>query len=379
MARRAHFVHRGQSGLSFSPTEEAKLKQYVEDGGLIVFNADQPLAAAVKDAFPASVRLLAKGLFGREFRPLPATHPLLADTVFRPNRWPADVTIQGVSNGARELMLLLPGDAGKAWQANVLRSKSGSFELGTDIFVYAIDKRNLRYRGQTFLERPIGKASRTIRVARLLVGDNPDPEPGGWRRLDAFMRNRLSIGVETIPMRLGEGLLTRRAAATGTAGVPKTSPAPIKVAHLTGTTRFTLTAAQRNELITFVAGGGTLVVDAAGGSREFADAADAELTTLFGGTPGSFGSELPMTHELFNLPRAVIPAVAYRQFARTRLTGRLNASRLRAIEEGDRAIVIFSREDLSTGLVGEPVDGILGYDPDSATALLRNILLYATR
>ena len=40
-------------------------------------------------------------------------------------------------------------------------------------------------------------------------------------------------------------------------------------------------------------------------------------------------------------------------------------------------IVIYSREDLSAGLVGQAVDGIVGYDPASATALMSHILSYA--
>jgi hypothetical protein len=35
--------------------------------------------------------------------------------------------------------------------------------------------------------------------------------------------------------------------------------------------------------------------------------------------------------------------------------------------------------DISAGLVGEPVDGIVGYDPASATKLMTNMIVYATR
>ena len=57
--------------------------------------------------------------------------------------------------------------------------------------------------------------------------------------------------------------------------------------------------------------------------------------------------------------------------------GKLSAPRLAAVEVGGRPAVFFSREDLSTGLVGVPVDGVIGYDPDTATALVRNVLVYA--
>lgn len=39
--------------------------------------------------------------------------------------------------------------------------------------------------------------------------------------------------------------------------------------------------------------------------------------------------------------------------------------------------VFYSREDLSAGMVGEPVDGVLGYNPETATEIMRNIVLSA--
>ena len=42
-----------------------------------------------------------------------------------------------------------------------------------------------------------------------------------------------------------------------------------------------------------------------------------------------------------------------------------------------RNAIYYSREDLSGGLVGEPVDGIVGYDPDSSTAIMSGIIATA--
>ena len=41
--------------------------------------------------------------------------------------------------------------------------------------------------------------------------------------------------------------------------------------------------------------------------------------------------------------------------------------------------VFFSREDLTAGLVGQKVDGIIGYQPDVATQLMGNIIQHVTR
>ena len=49
----------------------------------------------------------------------------------------------------------------------------------------------------------------------------------------------------------------------------------------------------------------------------------------------------------------------------------------RGIRIDDRLAVIYSREDLSGGLVGQSVDGIVGYDPQSAAELMRRLILAA--
>ena len=45
----------------------------------------------------------------------------------------------------------------------------------------------------------------------------------------------------------------------------------------------------------------------------------------------------------------------------------------------DRLAVIYSPEDLSVGLVGQPIDGIVGYEPRTAAALMANALMNASK
>ena len=57
--------------------------------------------------------------------------------------------------------------------------------------------------------------------------------------------------------------------------------------------------------------------------------------------------------------------------------GRAKDPNLRAVLIDDRPAVLFSREDLTAGLVGYPSYACYGYDPESAYAIMRNIVLYA--
>lgn len=351
----------GSSELPFSEGEVAKLRQFVEDGGLILGNAD-----CGKKAFAESFRKLGEDMFpAQKFRELPPTHTILAGQQFRAEKWKQRVSIQGLSNGVRELMLLLPSaDAGRAWQQRADKSQEALFQLAGNLYLYATDQRTDRLKGQTHVVKDLGVTpAKTVKLARLDVGGNWDPEPGGWRRLALVMKNEQKVALEVTPVKLGEGKLNRTTA---------------NVAHLTGTEAFQLNAAQREELERFVLSGGTLVVDAAGGSPAFADASEKELVAIFGEAAAkALKTPVAPDHELFTNSAAPIKRVGYRRRLAQQATGELKGPRLRAIPIEKRLGIIFSREDISTGLIGHAVDGVAGYDPASATALMRNIILYA--
>jgi hypothetical protein len=270
--------------------------------------------------------------------------------------------LMGLSNGARELMLLIPReDAGRAWQTRSDRTKKEPFQIAANIFLYAVDKKNLRYKGETYIVTDKGVAAdRTIKLVRLAAGTNPDPEPAGWRRLGAILKNDDKLALAVTEAKPGEGKL-----------------AGAKVAHLTGTGDFRFDERGRRELAEFVKAGGTLIVDAAGGSSAFADAAERELTATFAALSPKGLEPVPAKHLLYTSKLTEVKEVAYRNFAKDIVKG-LSAPRIKAIDVGGGRLGIFySREDLSAGLVGQPVDGIYGYEPATATRLMRAMLLYA--
>jgi hypothetical protein len=297
-----------------------------------------------------------------KFRELEPTHPILTDELYHVTKGHARVRVLSLGNGVRELMLLIPdGDVGRAWQAQAEKPHPEAYEAGANIFLYACDKGSLRFRGENFLVKPDPQihAGNKTTVARLQIGENWDPEPGGWLRLSAILHNELKLDVEV------------RDAKPDTAGLTGA-----QIAHLTGTTTFQLTDAQRLTLRQFVQNGGTLIIDAAGGAPEFARAAEEELRRTFGkAAEEALGKSLALDDRLFHLPDAEIKEIRYRTFTKSTL-GNLRTPRLKAIAIDGRYGVFYSREDLTEGLVGEPVDGIFGYSPESATQIMRNLVFY---
>jgi hypothetical protein len=195
----------------------------------------------------------------------------------------------------------------------------------------------------------------------LEVAPNWDPEPGGWQRMSAIFRNELKIDLAVEPVKIDVRSLSR-----------------FKVAHLTGTYKFVLTDDERATLLDWCRHGGTLIIDAAGGSSDFSDAAEAELRTIFGAAAEKGLAEpLPVDFPMYGIPGLVIDQVIYRPFARKFLVGDTKIPRIRGILQDRRVAVFYSREDLSGGMVGEDIDGIYGYSPATATNLMRNLLMFA--
>jgi len=259
-------------------------------------------------------------------------------------------------------MLLLPsGDPGKAWQQNDPKLNPELFQVMSDIFLYSVDRKNLRFKGATYLvaRDPQTMASQTATIARLNVGPNPDPEPAGWRRLANVMHNGFNMDVQTQQVALTTPQLV-----------------PYRIAHLTGTGEIKLTDDQRQALKTFVYGGGTLIVDAAGGDAKFAESVEEEMRQVFAGDADQLNKPLPDNHPVYSVRGNSITHVGFRQFSQGKIPDTQTTPLLRGITVDKRLAVIYSREDLSAGLVGQPIDGIHGYTPDWATALMRNVILY---
>lgn len=341
----------GSGAINLKKEEKDKLRTYIEQGGMIVVNAD-----CSNSTFAGAARKLGSELFSQyEFRELETEHPIYTNQPFPRSKWKSKPSVLALGNGVREFILILPqADPARVWQLQNTGSKEELWQLGANIYLYAIDKKNARFRGVSNLVSKVDSitSDKEVTLARLQYDGNWNPEPAGWERLTSLMHNQNKVELSIKTVKLGTESL-----------------AGVKVAHLTGTAKFKLDDAQREAIKAFVESGGTLIVDSAGGASSFAESAEAELNRIF---PTGL-KPLPETHAVYAGGDKL--EIAYRDYAR-KILGSLNdEGRLQMVETGGRAGVIYSREDLSVGLVGQAVDGIVGYDPRTATELVRRVLL----
>jgi len=349
----------GPAEPKFTDADKAKLRQYVEEGGLIAGNAN-----CNKAAFKTWFLKLGKELFPKyEFRDLPAKHPIFVNEQFPFVGGKAHPEVSGMSNEVRELMVLLDGDPSAAWQAQAKVSKKNAFEIGSNVYLYASGSAadHLRRRGETYFVRASATAQPAVhlKLARIKYQGNWDPEPAGWIRLAAILQNANKLQLDVDTVELGKGDLLG-----------------YKLAHLTGTAGVKFSPAELTALKAYVAGGGTLLIDAAGGSPEFVTTVTDQLCKLFTTEPAGEEGIPPLGEgdPLYTTGGAL--KVQFRPYSRKVGTYHTwHEPHLRAITVNNRKAVYFSQEDLSAGLVGATADGINGYEPETAVELVSRLVM----
>ena len=342
----------GSVAPKFTDDQLNRLRDFVWQGGTIL-SITECNGAGFRDG----IREVYRKLFPQhQLKEVPRNHALYT----LQGNAPQNLTFHMISNGGRPFVVHTDVDVCLDWQLNRRIGGKPSFDAAANVALYVTGKQ-LRARGVSrWPDEPPKAKGRTVKLARLKYDGHPDPEPLAWQRVARMLARDCKINLEVAgPVAIGD-LKSSEAA----------------VATLTGTTELKVSDAEKAALKEFVNGGGLLVVDVTGGvsgpGGRFAESVEALLSEMFGRrslrTLASWAG-------VYRLKGHEISHVQYQRTARRRLA--TTEPRLKGVLVGDRIGVVFSREDLTVGLIGcSPID-CAGYMPESAYEIARNAILYA--
>jgi hypothetical protein len=285
----------------------------------------------------------------------PPDHPLW-NVLLRLKNPPA---LQAISNGARLLMVHLPDDVARHWQARDEADHRDEFALGLDLFLYATGRTDIRNRLAGNVIAPADEpAAAAITMTQLDAAADSDPEPAAWPRFATWFRRQTDLELDLARTPL-ESL----------------SPGQSPLAHLTGVYGFKATDAQCAALARYVQAGGVVLIDPCGGPNDFFHSVrddllprafgSTELTRLDGDDPLLSSSGDGMS-QLWPLD--------VRDYVRGLAT---------PIDRGiwvlrwGKGAVVLSSLDITSGLLGCNTWGIAGFTPDYSLALAKNFVLWA--
>ena len=360
----------------------AKLKRYVDLGGLLVVNAEDP-------GFERAARSLCERLWPGYRLERAGVDGALMSLVERVETGVNDRPWV-LSNGARALVVLLPGDWGRAFQAERRPGSSVAHRVMVNLYALASDRGRLPMRLEAtrpwdgVVEAPGrwrgggGGDGGALRVVLGTLGESREPlEPLAWWRMGSMLAERGGRGVR---VEVGAVAELGDAAADG-----------VLLLHLMGHEAVTLSEAELTAVEAFVSGGGTVLVESVGGEGGFASGVERQLAAALGRNAAPLPRDsVVLTGEGLRGGRS-----AQRVLYRDRAVQVLRAGRSPLVsailldasaasgavgEDGETApAVLISHQDLSLGMMGVNHWPILGYQPESARVLAGNILLAAER
>jgi uncharacterized protein DUF4159 len=328
----------------------AKIRSFVENGGLLYTQADGD-----SPEFNAFAAQLAGRLFpAYEMADLPPNHPVYS-AMFRLQPVPG---LRAVSNGSRLLMVHSTTDLARYWELRDFKTKTEIFQWGTNLFIYAAGKRDLRNRLESpVIPAPAFAPANTVRVVRLSYDGNWNPEPGAWPRFARWFARETGYGLDLSEV-----------------PVARLKPGTAEVAVLTGTSRHDMTDAEAAAIKAYVEAGGVVLVDACGGAGDFSAGLESSLylKTFSTAPPRTISSSHPVlcggADGLEDLSRPRLRAFAVESVG-------AEGGFPEEIAAG-RGHLLTTRLDITTGLLGTQTWGVRGYDPDYALRLVKNVLLW---
>lgn len=371
----------GDQPLGFDDDQKQRLKEYVEQGGFLLFEATAGSGCGSPVLFEQSVQALCQELFENPLERLPPTHPVwFAERKVDPGQLSEDFWVYGVQACCRTAVVYVPLSLTCRWELSdptgrtkfvqpVAQQLDSAVALGQNIVAYAT--------GRELKDK--------LDMPSVLVGDTV--ERSGQRGV--LTLPRLAVGAGGDEAERAVPNLARYVDRDAPIRITTDSPLieitpealePYAVAWMHGRRDFVLTDPQVVALRAFLQGGGTLLIDSICGNEEFAASVRKQLARVL---PDSPLQPLPPDHPLltsayggYDLTNVTLQMPVRGGSGALTVEKKTTAAVIEAAKYEDRIVVLFSPYDLSCALESQSSLQCPGYPTEDAAKIGINLLLF---
>ena len=374
----------GNDALSFTPPERTLLKEYIDQGGSLLFDANAGAGCGLAEPFERSIRELCSEWFpSAPLSSLPPSHPAyFAEADVKPELIAPGYQLQGVEACCRTAVFYSPISLTCRWELSdptgrnqmkemprpVKDSLESSARLGQNLLAY-VTGRELKDKLDAPLvirqPEPMELERGAIRIARLQL-------EAGARDARRAIPNLVAIATKRVPIRLE--------AVAEELPIESERLADQSIVWMHGRTDFRLSPAERNELRAYLESGGILIADSICGNAEFAAAFRRELSAVL---PDDKLQAMPSDHVAMTAQfggydlRSVTTRTPTRGASGLTIGRRTGAPQIEYATVDGLAAVFFSPLDLSCALESQNSIQCPGYDTNDASRISINLILYA--
>jgi hypothetical protein len=354
----------------FTVQEKKKLQDYVEAGGVLLFEA-----CCGSDAFDKDFRNFARSLWGRKgykLRPLEETHPVFRSYYDMKTTY----SLEGINIGCRTSVFYSPKALSCLWELQDVKPWSDiAFRLGTNVAAYATGREQLankldvvelpnRNKGdKKSFEVPRG----AIRLARLYHKGDYNADPRALVNLAGILRDRAKVTVVS---------KNRHLKATDEAIYE------YPVLFMNGHYSYSLSDAEIKALRKYLEKGGTLIANPCCGQKAFDKSFRAMAKSLF---PKNPLTPLKKDHPLYQGKIGVpLGELTYRKILQEELKKEGVANwrgtsrpQIESVTIDGRTAILYSRWDFCCALEGDHPYSSRGYTDEDGRKLALDLFLYA--
>jgi hypothetical protein len=368
----------GRRSLNLRPEISDRLKQYIDQGGCILFEADGGDGCGDASPFEASVRQLSESWFeGSKLERLPPSHPIwFAQHNVDPTSLGKDFWVYGIQACCRTAVFYVPRSLSCRWElgdvlfhrdrgsVSVRKQIGGAIRIGENLIAYATGKELKDKLEQRFVlegAAPNQTPRGAIRLAMLALDAGGQEANRALPNAAALIAARVPINISSLPKPVGFD-------------AEKLMDVPFLWIH--GRTDFSFDDAQREVLREYVENGGVIIGSAVCGSEAFADAFRREIALVL---PDAPLRAVPASHPAlsafagFDVRNVSIRTPA----ADGKPVGRRSGPPLLEMAMVDNvAGVFFSPLDLSCALESPNSVQCPGYSTEDAAKIVANLVLF---
>jgi hypothetical protein len=335
--------------------EIARMKECVAAGGFILVEAvngnrafDRGFRDFIAQAFPEE-----------EFEPLPKDHPVYTsyyDNIPLNDRAP----LEAIRGPCWISILYAPGGISCPWDVN--KPQHPDSRLGVNIVSYVVgpDKLKGKLVRPTYevpdLPEPTEPARDAFTIGQVLHRGDWQPHKIAWRKVLHVANQKAGIKVLSRPLPID---------------LRRSDPFQAHMLYLTGAQGLQLTREDKEALRGYLDRGGFLFAEAACSSPDFDRSLRELMADMF---PEQKLTEMHAEHPLFAVGEQM-SRVNYSDGMKEKRPG-LSRPALEYVEVGGRAVVVYSKYDLSSAIDGHPCHKCPSVLEPSASQLALKIVLY---
>ena len=373
----------GHHGFRFTPGQRKRIRQYLLNGGTMIFDA----CCGRREFADAARREIAAILPDYPLKPVPLDHPVF--NCFYENagwvrytpvtvgqnpglRSPGPSGIEGVEIKCRMAVVFSPHDMSCGWDMHTHSTPDSSWiqsedalKVGANLLAYATATRDFSVSladAKVYVDAEPTRMDK-FRVGQLAHEGDWNPDPVGLQNLLDMVgqTTALKISFATEPVQPVSDQLSR-----------------FPFLYVTGHDNFEWTESQVAALGQYLRNGGFIFADACCGRQKFDMAFRREIARALGAAGARRDMfELAADHPIYSIHhqirRVELTEAAHFRFKDRTVTG----PELVGGAVNGRLAVVYSPLALNVGWRLKPVPYAVGYEPKSALSLGTNVLIYA--